>query len=116
MGRVAVDHHDFRFQGEALQGAEVKGSHFLGLEPGQGFHLFEGRAQIAMKSHLAKELPQFHDGVRGRSEAEGQHAGHADEIVLGEPYGPAVDPGHGDPLADGHPFAKNFGGLARLGG
>ena len=47
---------------------------------------------------------------------EDQHAGHADEIVPGQAHGPAIDPGQGDALADGHFFAEDLGGLPGLGG
>jgi len=115
LGRVAVNHHHFRVQGKALQGTEVNGPHLLGSETGQAFHLFEGRAQVRVKPHFAEELPQLQDGVGGRRKPEDQHAGHADEIILGQAHGPAIDPGQGDPLADGHFLAEDLGGLPGLG-
>ena len=88
----------------------------LGLKTGQRLHLFEGRAQVRVKPHFAEELPQLHDGVGGRGEPEDQHAGDTDEIVPGQAHGPAVHPGQGNALADGHLLAEDLGGLPGLGG
>ena len=114
MGRVTVDHHDIRLQGQALQGAEVDGAHLLGFEVGQPFHLLESRPQVLVESHLAKKLAQLQDGVGGRGEAKGQHAGDANQVVFGQAHRPAVNPGHGNALADGDAFAKDLGGPAGL--
>ena len=61
-----------------------------------------------METHFTEELGQLQDGVGDRGEAEGQHAGNADQVILGQAHRPAINPGHGDSLADGDPFAEDL--------